>query len=304
MSLHLSPTHVTILWFPSSQAHPVKRLSLLHRFHSSCHHPWCMHDCWLTTNSTSPHLNLFDIYLCVNYRVVTLRIDRKLPFSVVQMSQREIIEKIAAYSSVNSTRTEEDFYKLQSLLSNGDVKAIVRTPPTEAKDIASSKQTADYDSNQIASLFSEELRQLREDPEFTGTSGQVEYLKDILSADKLVAKLAHWIVQDSPKSQWVPQHHRKGPSMEHLDMSLSYHVLHDKREYWVVFILTNSCSRVNHVVICKLPYYLKMLDPPFSATFGALFWTKLVSAWQLVVSCWFLAFMTIVWWKRSWKWLC
>ena len=107
------------------------------------------------------------------------------------MSQREIIEKIAAYSSVNSTRTEEDFYKLQSLLSNGDVKAIVRTPPTEAKDIASSKQTADYDSNQIASLFSEELRQLREDPEFTGTSGQVEYLKDILSADKLVAKLAH-----------------------------------------------------------------------------------------------------------------
>jgi hypothetical protein len=106
------------------------------------------------------------------------------------MSQREIIEKIAAYSSVSSTRTEEDFYKLQSLLSNGDIKAIIRTTPAEEKDITSSKLTTDYDSNQIASLFSEELRQLRDDPEFTGTSSQVEYLKDILSADKLVTKQA------------------------------------------------------------------------------------------------------------------
>jgi hypothetical protein len=106
------------------------------------------------------------------------------------MSQREIIEKIAEYSSVNSTRTEEDFYKLQSLLSNGDVKAIIRTPPAEEKDTTSSKLTTDYDSNRIASLFSEELRQLRDDPEFTGTSSQVEYLKDILSADKLVTKQA------------------------------------------------------------------------------------------------------------------
>jgi hypothetical protein len=86
------------------------------------------------------------------------------------MSQREIIEKIAAYSSVSSTRTEEDFYKLQSLLSNGDIKAIIRTTPAEEKDITSSK--------------------LRDDPEFTGTSSQVEYLKDILSADKLVTKQA------------------------------------------------------------------------------------------------------------------
>lgn len=106
------------------------------------------------------------------------------------MSQREIIEKIAAYSSVNSTRTEEDFYKLQSLLSNGDIKAIIRTSPAEVKDVTTSRITTDYDSSQIASLFSEELRQLRDDPEFTGTSSQVEYLKDILSADKLITKMA------------------------------------------------------------------------------------------------------------------
>jgi hypothetical protein len=119
-----------------------------------------------------------------------LKLESKFSIEVILMSRREIIEKIAAYSSVNSTRTEEDFYELQSLLSHGDIKAIKRTPPAEVKDTTSSKLTTEYDSYQIASLFSEELKQLRDDPEFTGTSSQVDYLKDILSADKLVTKLA------------------------------------------------------------------------------------------------------------------
>ena len=107
------------------------------------------------------------------------------------MSQREIIEMVASYSSGSATTTEEDFYKLQSLLSNGDITAVSTSHPSEVKEVPTIKPTSEYDSNQIAGMFSDELKQLRDDPEFSGTSSQVEYLKELLSADKLLAKLLH-----------------------------------------------------------------------------------------------------------------
>lgn len=104
------------------------------------------------------------------------------------MSQREIIEMVAAYSSGSAATTEEDFYKLQSLLSNGEISAVSTTHSTELKEVVPVKSTTEYDSNQIAGMFSEELKQLRDDPEFTGTASQVAYLKEILAADKLLTK--------------------------------------------------------------------------------------------------------------------
>ena len=106
------------------------------------------------------------------------------------MAQREIIEKIAAYSSGNSATTIEDFYELQSLLSHGDIRTRKVVPITieEETKTVSMKQSSEFDSNRIAGLFSNELRHLRDDPGFTGKSGQVEYLKEILAADKLIMK--------------------------------------------------------------------------------------------------------------------
>lgn len=105
------------------------------------------------------------------------------------MSQREIIENIASYSTGNAPATEEEFYRLQSLLSAEKICKPTRAEVTEVKETPSMKLSSDYDSNQIASLFSDELKQLRDDPEFTGTSSQVDYLKELLAADKLVSKM-------------------------------------------------------------------------------------------------------------------
>lgn len=107
------------------------------------------------------------------------------------MAQREIIEKIAAYSSGNSATTIEDFYELQSLLSYGDIKTNKLVAPIAKEEVTKTvtmKQASESDSNRIAGLFSNELRHLRDDPGFTGKSGQVEYLKEILAADKLITK--------------------------------------------------------------------------------------------------------------------
>jgi hypothetical protein len=38
-------------------------------------------------------------------------------------------------------------------------------------------------------LFSTELEELRNDPEFSGSSIQVEHLKEILAGDKLISKI-------------------------------------------------------------------------------------------------------------------
>ena len=104
------------------------------------------------------------------------------------MSQREIIEKVAAYSSSSASTTEEDFYKLQSLISNGEIAAIPKAAAVEVKEDFPRRLHSEYDSNQIAGLFSDELKQLRDDPEFTGSSSQVDYLKEILAADKILLK--------------------------------------------------------------------------------------------------------------------
>ena len=105
------------------------------------------------------------------------------------MSQREIIESIASYSSGNAPATEEEFYRLQSLLTAEKICKPTRAEVTIGKETPPIKLSSDYDSNRIASLFSNELKQLRDDPEFTGTSGQVDYLKELLAADKLVSKI-------------------------------------------------------------------------------------------------------------------
>ena len=103
------------------------------------------------------------------------------------MAQREIIEKVASYIAGNAATTEEEFYELQSLLSDGDVKGIPHHEPGQGaiKDTPK-KLSSEYDSDQIASFFSTELNQLRDDPEFTGSSSQVDYLKEIIAADKML----------------------------------------------------------------------------------------------------------------------
>ena len=40
-----------------------------------------------------------------------------------------------------------------------------------------------YPSSRIAQVFATELKQLRDDPEFSGTTSQISYLKDIVAAD-------------------------------------------------------------------------------------------------------------------------
>ena len=104
------------------------------------------------------------------------------------MAQREIIESIATYSAGTAPPTEEEFYKLQSLLSNHEIRPPLPRQVNEVKETPSMKLSSEYDSIQIASLFSNELKQLRDDPEFTGTNSQVDYLKEILGADKLLSK--------------------------------------------------------------------------------------------------------------------
>ena len=102
------------------------------------------------------------------------------------MAQREIIEKVASYIAGNSATTEEEFYELQSLLSDGEVKSVSYQEPTQAIKENPKKLSSEYDSDQIASFFSTELNQLRDDPEFTGSSSQVDYLKEIIAADKML----------------------------------------------------------------------------------------------------------------------
>jgi hypothetical protein len=103
------------------------------------------------------------------------------------MAQREIIEKVASYIAGSSATTEEDFYELQSLLSDGAVKSVSRNEPIQgATKDTPKKLSSEYDSDQIASFFSTELSQLRDDPEFTGSSSQVDYLKEIIAADKML----------------------------------------------------------------------------------------------------------------------
>lgn len=101
------------------------------------------------------------------------------------MSQREIIEKIATFSSGGDA---DDFYKLQNLLSNSEIRTIPLCKPEEIKEKIT-KNKIEYDSNQIATLFSKELQQLRDDPGFTFSSNQVDYLKEILANDKVVSKI-------------------------------------------------------------------------------------------------------------------
>jgi hypothetical protein len=101
------------------------------------------------------------------------------------MSQREIIEKIAYFSS--SGGDTDDFYKLQNYLSNSEIRTIPLCKPEEAKEKVV-RNKIEYDSNQIATLFSKELQQLRDDPLFTGSVNQVDYLKEILANDKAVSK--------------------------------------------------------------------------------------------------------------------
>jgi hypothetical protein len=109
------------------------------------------------------------------------------------MAQRELIEKIAVFSSGNSLSTEENFYKLQNLLADCEVSTIPRcNHKKETKDQTVIKAKTEYDSNQIAGLFSNELEELRNDPEFSGISIQVEYLKEILAGDKLISKIVQW----------------------------------------------------------------------------------------------------------------
>jgi surfactin synthase thioesterase subunit len=100
--------------------------------------------------------------------------------------QRKIIEKIAAFSS--SGGDTDDFYKLQNYLSNSEIRTIPICKPEEAKENVM-KNKIEYDSNKIATLFSKELQQLRDDPLFTGSVNQVDYLKEILANDKVVSKV-------------------------------------------------------------------------------------------------------------------
>lgn len=100
--------------------------------------------------------------------------------------QRETIEKIAAFSS--SGGDTDDFYKLQNYLSNSEIRTIPISKPEEATENVV-KNNIEYDSNKIATLFSKELQQLRDDPLFTGSVSQVDYLKEILANDKVVSKV-------------------------------------------------------------------------------------------------------------------
>ena len=106
--------------------------------------------------------------------------------TLIAMSQREIIEKVASYIAGTAATTEEEFYELQSLLSNGEIKSISHQQPILAAKDATSKISSEYTSDQIASFFSTELSQLRDDPEFTGSLSQVDYLKEIIAADKML----------------------------------------------------------------------------------------------------------------------
>jgi YbbR domain-containing protein len=92
------------------------------------------------------------------------------------MAQREIIEKVASYIAGSSATTEEDFYELQSLLSDGAVKSVSRNEPIQgATKDTPKKLSSEYDSDQIASFFSTELSQCsRQNVEITSLIEMME----------------------------------------------------------------------------------------------------------------------------------
>ena len=97
--------------------------------------------------------------------------------------QKDIfIQKVQEY--LNGSGSKEAFYDLQACLSNGEITSpfLPDESNVAAKTITKviNPQLTTVD---VAKLFSNGIAQLKDDPQFTGSSAQISYLKEIISDD-------------------------------------------------------------------------------------------------------------------------
>jgi hypothetical protein len=94
------------------------------------------------------------------------------------MSRKCVLDSITAFSSKG---TSKEFYELQKLLFQD--QSTTETS-LQSKSFQKSAEIGDRKvSDDIALMFSAELQNLRDDPAFTGTMGQIQYLKELIDLD-------------------------------------------------------------------------------------------------------------------------
>jgi hypothetical protein len=102
------------------------------------------------------------------------------------MSKRDVLGRISAYGSKGGAK---EFYDMQELLFPGSVKApLVSRASNRADAMKPLVSSTGADPTEIATMFAIELQALRDDPAFTGSDCQIDYLKDIISTDTYFSK--------------------------------------------------------------------------------------------------------------------
>lgn len=93
-------------------------------------------------------------------------------------------------ASLGGATSKESFYELLDKV-NGTTTAAelpvqqvpLLVPATTTGKKGRTLASSLYPPSRIAQVFATELKQLRDDPEFLGTTTQIAYLKDIVAAD-------------------------------------------------------------------------------------------------------------------------
>jgi hypothetical protein len=97
-------------------------------------------------------------------------------------------------ASLGGATSKESFYELLDKVHGGNTATTAADAPPDALLVPAVTTTTTgkkgrvgasslYPSSRIAQVFAAELKQLRDDPEFSGTTSQISYLKDIVAAD-------------------------------------------------------------------------------------------------------------------------